>query len=108
MVDDLDLDPILEVTQLGGSELSVTDNRVRTGGDDHLPQLVHFAPPDVGGRIRAGTPLNQSVKDLRTSRLCQQLQLGERSASAGLPVVHTPTSTTRSSCSRRYSTSVTS
>jgi hypothetical protein len=76
-VDDLDLDPILEVTQLGGSELSVADHRVRTSGDHHLPQLVHFATPDVGSRIRAGTPLDQSVKHLRASRLCQQLQLGQ-------------------------------
>src|SRR5829696_7751907 len=76
-VDDLDLDPILEITQLGGSELSVADHGVRASGDDQLPQLVHLAPTDVGSRIRAGTPLNQSVKYLRTGRLCQQLQLGQ-------------------------------
>jgi hypothetical protein len=76
-VDHLDLDLILEVTQLSGRELTITDNRVRTGGDHDLPQLGHLAAADVGRRVGPGPALDQSFEHLRAGRLGQQLQLGD-------------------------------
>ena len=74
-VDDLDLDLVLQVAQLSGSELAVADDRVGAGGDHDLPQLLHLAAADVGGRIGALAALDQTLEDLRARRLGEQLQL---------------------------------
>src|SRR5215207_5222608 len=83
-VNHLDLYPVLEVTQLCGRQLSVADHGVRACGDDHFPQLIHLAPPDVGGRVWARAPLYQSVEHLGAGRLGQQLQFGQRVLRIGL------------------------
>ena len=77
-VDHLDLDPILQVAQLRGRELAVTDHRVGTGGDHHLAQLLDLAAPDVRGRVGSGAALDQALEHLGAGGLGEQLELGHR------------------------------
>ena len=106
-VDDLDLDLVLEVAQLRRGQLAVADHRVGAGGDHDVAQLLDLAPADVGGRVGPGRrwirPSSTSEPAVSASSLSSAIAF---SASTSLPVVHTLTSTTRSSSSWRYSTSV--
>jgi hypothetical protein len=36
-VDDLDTDAVLKIPQLRKRQLTVADDRIRSGGDDHVP-----------------------------------------------------------------------
>ena len=75
-VDDLDLELVLEISQLGAGQFTVADHRVGSGGLHHLAHLGDLAASDVGGGVRVLAALDQSVQDLRASGLGEQLQLG--------------------------------
>ena len=76
-VDDLDLDDVLELTQLTGSQLAVADHRVGAVCRDDIAQLLGLAGPDVGGRVGTVTALDQPFEDVRAGRLGQPGQLAE-------------------------------
>jgi hypothetical protein len=63
-VDDLDLDLLLELSQLRGRQLAVADDRVGAGHDDHVAQLVDLAAADEGGGVGLFPSLDQALEDL--------------------------------------------
>ena len=75
-----------------------------------VAQLVRLAGADVGGRVGLVAALDDAVEHHRARRLGERGQLGQASSRrpSTVPSVQTPTSTTRSRRSWRYSTSVTS
>ena len=74
-----------------------------------VAQLLRLAGADVGRRVGLVAALDEPVEHLRAGGLGEQRSSArEFSASRSVPSVQTPTSTTRSSRSCRYSTSVTS
>ena len=74
-VDDLDLDPVLEVAQLGGVELAVANDSIGPGSPHHLGKFCHLARTDICRRIRGGPTLHDGFEYLRTSRLSKSFQL---------------------------------
>jgi hypothetical protein len=77
-VDDLDLDDLLELTQLAGRELTVADDRVGAGGPHDVAELVGLAGADVRRRVRLVAALDHALEHLRTRGLGQGGELGER------------------------------
>ena len=107
-VDDLDLDPVLEVAQLAGRELAVADDGVGAGG----LRRSRAAPRPCRGRCRSpgrasgGAGRSASSTSEPAVSASSASSAIEFSASSTVPSVQTPTRTTRSSRSWRYSTSV--
>ncbi len=77
-VDDLDLEPLLQLTELAGRELAVADHGVGAGGADGPEQLLDLAGADERGRVRAGAALDEAVHHLGTGGLGEAGQLGHR------------------------------
>ena len=82
-VDDLDPQPLLQVAQLAGGQLAVTDDGVRAGGLDDLDQLLDLAGADVGRAVRVAAALHQRVEHDRPGRLGEPGQLGHRRLGVG-------------------------
>jgi len=76
-VDHLDLDDVLEVDQLGGAELPVTDEGVGADVEDDVAQLAGLAGPDVGGGIGPVAPLDTCVQHDGPGRLRQRGELDQ-------------------------------
>ena len=75
-VDDLDLEPVLQVAELAGRELTVEDHRVGAAGGHDLAEAVDLAAADVGRRVGLAAPLVDRVQDLGAGGLGEQGQLG--------------------------------
>ena len=77
-VDDLDLEPVLEVPQLAGRELAVADHGVGAGGLHDLAHAVDLAAADVRRGVGLLPALVDRVEDLGAGRLGEQGELGHR------------------------------
>jgi hypothetical protein len=77
-VDHLDLELVLELTQLAGRELAVTDHGVRADGTDGVAELGDLAGADERGGVGAAAALDHAVEDLRTGGLGEAGELGQR------------------------------
>ena len=75
-VDDLDLDPVLEVAQLAGRELAVADHGVGAGGLHDLAQPVDLAAADVRRGVGRLPALVERVEHLGAGGLGEQRELG--------------------------------
>ena len=76
-IDNLDLDHFFQSSQLSRGQLAIADDGVGAGGQDDLTQLVSFAGPDIGCRIRLFTTLDETFENFRPCRLGEGLELGE-------------------------------
>jgi hypothetical protein len=74
-VDDFHADPVLEIAQLGGRQLSVADHRICACGNHNVAQLGHLAASNVGRRVWSIATLDKTFQDLRSSRLGERLEL---------------------------------
>ncbi len=63
-VDDLDVEEFLQGDHLTGTELTVGDDGVRSGLDDHLAQFLDLTGTDVGAGIGLVTTLVEHVDNL--------------------------------------------
>ena len=77
-VDDLDLDPVLQVAQLRRFEFAVADDGVRPGHLDDLCDLLDLAAADVGGGVGMRAALHEGLEHLGACRLGEQFELGHR------------------------------
>ena len=75
-VDDLDLEPVLEVPQLAGRELTVADDGVGAGRPDDLADRLDLAAADVRRRVGALPALVDRLEHLRAGGLGEQRELG--------------------------------
>ena len=107
-VDDLDLEAVLEVPQLAGLELAVADDGVGAGGLHDLLESVDLAAADVRRRVGLVAPLVDRLQHLRAGRSRRAVRARPWSSPRPRPYppVQTPTRTTRSRRSWRYSTSL--
>ena len=74
-VDDLDLEVVLQIAQLGGGEFIVKEDDVQLQFFAQLAQLLNLAGTDVGGRVDALQILVRSADDLHPCRISELFQL---------------------------------
>ena len=77
-VDDLDLELLLQLTQLTRRQLTVADHRVRAGRLHHVAQLGDLAGADVRRRVRLVTTLHDAFEHLGTRGLGEAGEFGHR------------------------------
>ncbi len=75
-VDDLDLDDVLQLAQLAGSQFTVADNGVGADGGNDLAQFPCLAGTDVRGRVGGVASLDECVQDDRAGRVRKGRELG--------------------------------
>ena len=82
-VDDLHLDRLLQRGELGRAQLTIADDGVGAGGDDHVAQFLRLAGTDVGGGVGLVAALDESLEHLGAGRLGERGQLGEAGVGVG-------------------------
>ena len=77
-IEDLALQLVLEMTQLGGRELVVADHHVDVGLGARRRKALHLAAPDERGRVGPLAVLHGGEHDGGAGRFGQPLQLRQR------------------------------
>ena len=75
-IDDLDPQLLLQVAQLAGRQLAVTNDCVGPGGLDDLDQLGYLAGSDVGSAVGVATTLDDCIQHDRSGGLGQPSEFG--------------------------------